>query len=185
MSAEPYIHTAAGRRIYVRHPDLNDAIHLADVAHSLARIARFTGHASHRYSVASHSLMVADLVPPAARAGALMHDAIESVLGDVSAPLKAILPEYRRIQDVWEEGMSKRWGVPLRNVFISAADHLAYSIERRDLMPVTGDEPDATRHYDVEIPPGSPHCAWYAGPPANVQAWWHSAARMLGIPEIA
>ena len=183
---EPYIHTVSGRRIYVRHPDLNKELHLSDFAHSLARIARYNGHADHVYSVASHSLMVADLAPLELAASCLMHDAIEAVLGDVTSPLKSLLLEYRALQETWTDAMERRWGVPLRGPEIKIADRMAYAIERRDLMTASfDDEPWPSAGYAITPPRGAPHCAAYAGKPRMIARWWHNRATVLGIPEVA
>lgn len=182
---EPYIHTFAGRRIFVRDPDLNDALYLEDFAHALARVSRFTGHAAHRYSVASHSLMVADLAPSRLHASGLMHDAIEAVLGDVSSPLKSILPEYRALQTRWETCMAERWGVLLGAPEVKAADRLAFAIECRDLMPHRKPVGPWDIEREIEIPPNAPKCSAYVGPPARIAAWWFSEVLLCGIPEIA
>lgn len=185
MNAEPYIHAFSGRRIFVRDPDLNDALYLEDFAHGLARVSRFTGHTSHRYSVASHSLMVADLVPTRLHAGGLLHDAVEAVLGDVSSPLKSLLPEYKALQARWESAMAERWGVVLHGPGIKAADRLAYAIECRDLMP----NREPVGEWDIErqivIPPNAPKCAQYSDHPERVAAWWFSEVLLCGVPEIA
>jgi len=180
---EPYIHTFHGRRIYVRDPDLNETIHLEDVAHGLARISRFTGQTSHRYSVASHCLMVADLLPTPLHASGLVHDAVEAILGDVSSPLKSLLPEYRALQTRWEDAMSVRWGVLLAGPEIKKADWLAYTIERRDLMPHVSD-PCPMRD-GIDVPPNAPHCTRYADHPERIAAWWYSEVLLCGVPEIA
>jgi uncharacterized protein len=183
VTAEPYIHTFHGRRIYVRDPDLNDTLHLEDIAHGLARVSRFTGQTSHRYSVASHSLMVADLLPSTLHASGLLHDAVEAILGDVSSPLKSLLPGYKDLQARWETAMAVRWGVPLAGPEIKRADWLAYTIERRDLMPHVSD-PCPMRD-GIEIPPNAPHCTRYVDHPERVAAWWYSEVLLCGVPEIA
>lgn len=70
------------------------AVHLGDIAVSLSRLARFTGHTRGGIiSVAQHSVLVADLVrlqvpgsdyylPPA-----LLHDAHEAYTGDINTPM--------------------------------------------------------------------------------------------------
>lgn len=186
MTHEPYIHTSSGRRIYVRHPYLNDSLHLADFAHSLARIARYNGHAAHRYSVASHCLMVSDLVPLEYRAAGLGHDAVEAVLGDVTSPLKSLIPAYRELQDAWEDGLERRWGIALHGPEVKIADRLAYTIERRDLMLASvGDEPWPSSDYLVDVLPSAPRCISYVGRPEFVARWWYARARDLGFPEVA
>ena len=69
---------------------------LGEIGHSLAHINRFTGHACRAYSVAEHSLLVADMAVQDGHGYmveicALMHDAHESITGDVSTPVKQML----------------------------------------------------------------------------------------------
>ena len=72
-----------------------ESVNVGDIAHSLARINRFTGHHQYdAYSVAEHAMHVCrrviDLYPgdPLLHALALHHDDGEFVTGDVSAPMK-------------------------------------------------------------------------------------------------
>jgi hypothetical protein len=182
---EPYIRTFSGRKIFVRDPALNDRLYLVDFAYGLARIARFTGQTSVRYSVASHSLMVADLLPVEFRASGLLHDAVEAVLGDVSSPLKSLLPDYKALQTRWTEAMADRWGVPLESPAIKTADRLAYAIERRDLCPYGGGPQGWDIEHELAIPPSAPRCSAYGGRPALVGLLWLGACRQVGIPEVA
>lgn len=185
MSGEPYIHAYSGRRVFLRDPALNDTLHLEDFAHGLARVSRFSGHTKHRYSVASHSLMVADLLPTRLHASGLLHDAVEAFLGDVSSPLKSLLPEYKALQARWENALAERWGVALHGPEIKAADRLAYAIECRDLMP--NRTPFGAWDYEslIEIPPNAPRCYAYSDHPERVAAWWYSEVLLCGVPEIA
>jgi hypothetical protein len=64
---------------------------IEDVAHALSHICRFNGHCSKFYSVAEHSLMAAEMVPDRLKIYALLHDAGEAYLSDMSRPLKLIL----------------------------------------------------------------------------------------------
>lgn len=66
-----------------------DMVRARDVAHSLARLCRFAGHAARFYSVAEHCCHMRDLVVPAAfRAQALLHDAFEAYSADIPRPVK-------------------------------------------------------------------------------------------------
>jgi len=63
---------------------------IVKIAQQLSRICRYAGATPHFYSVARHSLLVAELVPhdPALRLAALVHDAHECWTGDVLRPAK-------------------------------------------------------------------------------------------------
>ena len=79
-----------GRRLDLLDPSPLD-IEIEDIAHGLARVARWNGQTDgeHAFSVAEHSLLVekiaTELEPEldrALQAGGLIHDAPEYVIGD-------------------------------------------------------------------------------------------------------
>src|SRR4051812_13932992 len=87
----------SGRRLDLLNPSPLD-IEIEDIAHGLARVARWNGQTKGHYafSVAQHSIMVerfvAELRPKALRSlrlSALLHDAAEYVIGDLISPFKA------------------------------------------------------------------------------------------------
>lgn len=89
----------SGRRLDLLDPSPLD-VEISDIAHGLARVARWNGQTSgdHAFSVAQHSLLVeaifSRLVPaasPQARLAALLHDAPEYVIGDMISPFKAVV----------------------------------------------------------------------------------------------
>jgi 5'-deoxynucleotidase YfbR-like HD superfamily hydrolase len=89
----------SGRRLDLLDPSPLD-IEISDIAHGLARVARWNGQTSgdYAFSVAQHSLLVealfCDLVPEAsadARMAALLHDAPEYVIGDMISPFKSVM----------------------------------------------------------------------------------------------
>ena len=89
----------SGRRLDLLDPSPLD-IEIADIAHGLARVARWNGqtHGAHIFSVAQHTLLVETVLRvqnPAAgdrlRLAALLHDAPEYVIGDMISPFKAVL----------------------------------------------------------------------------------------------
>lgn len=156
--------TASGRRMFVLNPDPEDIV-IEDIAYSLARICRFGGHCrapkhapvwrrmlwsipggfdGSTYSVAQHSIMVADLVPGHLRRLALLHDATEAYLGDVIRPVKRQLSEYWNIEDRWFHVIAARFDlshalIDNRMPFvIKHADSIALMTERRDLTVQTG-----------------------------------------------
>jgi len=71
-----------------------DSLSIQQVARSLAHQCRFNGHTSRFYSVAEHSVycaMLCDDDTLQVQHAALMHDAHESLTGDISGPMKAAL----------------------------------------------------------------------------------------------
>lgn len=110
-------------------------IDIADIAHALAHIVRFTGHANRPYTVAQHSMLVADLCPEGDRLWGLLHDASEAYLGDVSTPLKTLLPEYREIEGRVQRMIAGRFGLPWPIPgSVKDADRDALMIEKTDLF---------------------------------------------------
>ena len=95
--------TYTGANVDVLDPKVGD-IHLADIAHHLSNLCRFTGACKFFYSVAQHSVYMADHL---AMDGAdiltqrlgLMHDAAEAYLNDIARPFKRGLKEYREIEE--------------------------------------------------------------------------------------
>src|ERR1700681_1840962 len=96
-SARAWQRMLSGRRLDLLDPSPLD-VEIEDIAHGLARVARWNGQTkgSHAFSVAQHSVLVeritAELkprLPRTARLMALLHDAPEYVIGDLISPFKA------------------------------------------------------------------------------------------------
>lgn len=89
----------SGRRLDLLDPSPLD-IEISDIAHGLARVARWNGQTrgDHAYSVAQHSLLVEEILrkrlpgaSPDAQLTALLHDAPEYVIGDMISPFKSVV----------------------------------------------------------------------------------------------
>ncbi len=109
---------------------------ITDIAHGLSNICRFNGQCSHFYSVAQHSVLASMHITPEFAFDALMHDAAEAFIGDVTSPLKQLLPEYKIIEHRVEQEISNRFGVsfPLPPQ-VKEIDLIMVVTEKRDLLP--------------------------------------------------
>ena len=108
---------------------------VTDIAHALSNICRFTGHTQHFYSVAEHSVLCSYLVPHEDRMIALMHDAAEAFIGDVSSPLKKMLPDYKAIERRVEEHVFSTLGLPYPfPPSVKKADRIMLRLEQSQLM---------------------------------------------------
>ncbi|MEM6626413.1 MAG: HD family hydrolase [Pseudomonadota bacterium] len=127
----------SGRRLDLIDPSPLD-IEIEDIAHGLARVARWNGQTSgeHAFSVAQHSVVVewicVALAPSLSaqdRLVALLHDAPEYVIGDMISPFKAALGvDYRVFEDRLETAIYMRFGLPAKPTaklkkLIKRADH--------------------------------------------------------------
>ena len=94
-----WIVTADGHEASLEFPTHAD-YEIERIAHSLAQINRFNGHAARPYSVAEHSLLVLDIAKTKlgldahGQMAALMHDAHEAYVTDLSSPAKTAVDEY-------------------------------------------------------------------------------------------
>lgn len=109
-------------------------ISLEDIAHALSHVCRFAGHTATFYSVAQHSRLVSQLVPTL---GALLHDAAEAYIGDVTRPLKPFLRDYDDLERRFQFAIAARFGIPLASLYspdVKRADLTLLWTEKRDLL---------------------------------------------------
>lgn len=88
-----------------------EILSIKDIAHGLSMTCRFGGHSSDFYSVAEHCWWVSMMVHPEMALEGLLHDASESVLGDIPKPLKRIMPQYNEMEQKLEENIARQYGI--------------------------------------------------------------------------
>ncbi|MBL1405962.1 MAG: HD family hydrolase [Rhizobiales bacterium] len=128
----------SGRRLDLLEPSPLD-VEIEDIAHGLARVARWNGQTSgeHAFSVAQHSILVLDIhlrLTPALslqdQMVCLLHDAPEYVVGDMISPFKAVMGgDYSAVEDRLQEAIHLRFSLPAKT---SAA--LKKQIKKADIV---------------------------------------------------
>lgn len=106
-----WIQTFTGGRFYPACP-LPCHINIEDIARALSRLCRYAGHCEHFYSVAQHSVYVSSMVPLEHQRAALMHDATEAYLVDLPRPVKNLLPDYRKLEQMAWVAIAEEFGLP-------------------------------------------------------------------------
>lgn len=126
----------SGRRLDLLNPSPDD-IEIEDIAHGLARVARWNGQTvgAHAFSVAQHVVEVERIAggenpdwPAHWRMAALLHDGAEYVIGDLISPFKnAIGLNYRTFENKLLGAIYRRFSVPNQ-----LPDHVTTEIKRAD-----------------------------------------------------
>lgn len=136
----------SGRRLDLLNPSPLD-VELSDIAHGLARVARWNGQTAgdHAFSVAQHSLIVETIFRQQHRCTpddclmALLHDAPEYVIGDMISPFKAVVGGgYKTVEKRLEAAVHLRFGLPAETPRalkdkIKKADRIAAFFEATEL----------------------------------------------------
>ena len=166
LSIRAWQRMLSGRRLDLLDPSPLD-IEIADIAHGLARVARWNGqtNGAHIFSVAQHTLLVEAVmrehtprIDQKVRLAALLHDAPEYVIGDMISPFKAVLDgAYKAVEGRLLSAIHIRFGLPAAlpaeiTRQIKAADKGAAYLEATLLAGFA--EPEARRLFGRD--PGLP-----------------------------
>ncbi|MBN9315805.1 MAG: HD family hydrolase [Devosia sp.] len=111
----------SGRRLDILDPSPLD-VELSDIAHGLARVARWNGQTTGDYpfTVAQHSILVLELFRAVNRDAdvraqlyAVLHDAPEYVMGDIISPFKAAMGgNYKDVENRLLGAVYLRFSLP-------------------------------------------------------------------------
>ena len=185
----------SGRRLDLLDPAPGD-VEIEDIAHGLARVARWNGQTlgRHAFTVAQHALVVEDIAgalnpgwDAAWRLAALLHDAPEYVIGDLISPFKtAIGLDYKAFEIRLLEAIHARFGLPARLPAevaraIKQADGIAAYYEATRLAGFAAEEGDRYFGRPEWLPAGleaslSALAAW---PTSDAQAQFLARFRAL------
>ena len=130
-----YIELVDGTKFFVDDPHFDIGV----IAHALANQCRYTGHCSKFYSVAEHSVLVADIMKLMSLGDpfeGLMHDATEAYIADIAAPWKVLLPDYKVLEGRIEGPLRTHFGLPPKlSDGGKRADWIALAVEALSLIP--------------------------------------------------
>ncbi|MBY5412785.1 hypothetical protein HFO61_35270 [Rhizobium leguminosarum] len=134
VKSGPSIMLASGNWFDLLDP-WGSAFTIFDIAQGLSNICRYAGQCKKFYSVAEHSLYVYETAENY-KLEALLHDATEAFLGDITRPLKQLLPQYREIESNVEAAIFARFHLDLNaRPEVKQADLRVLAAEQAQVMP--------------------------------------------------
>ncbi len=170
VSAHGYITTSSGRRVVVSAMRPVD-VDLRDIVDATSNLCRWNGHVRRFFSVAEHlvtTCRIAEVrygvLSEVARC-ALLHDASEAYMADIPSPVKAALPDYKRLEKEVEDVIWSTLGLPPRTdpvwLAVKVCDELALHYEASVLLAhrpdwVIDPPPDVLRAREIAcLSPGA------------------------------
>jgi hypothetical protein len=180
-----WIETYTGRQFYPLRPSVQD-VHLEDIAHALSMKCRYAGHGAKFYSIAEHSVLLAQAVDKGYVPGirrdlqrqALLHDAAEAYLADIPRPVKNSIRQWALVESEVEEVICRALGVSLPfSLNIKSLDFRILHNEKKVLFP---NSPNVWPTMAPEGPlAGTVVRCWT---PARAKRNFLTLARQLGLP---
>lgn len=192
--AAPWVQTHSGRAFPLIEPHPAD-VYWPDIIYALAHLNRFSGHAG-SYSVAQHSALVAEQLPPEWKLYGLLHDAHEATIGDITTPVSRALQilgdgcegypgrvhrAIRQLKDGVDAAIYPAagldWPIPQTiEEAVHIADKRAFVTEVRDLLGRSNKS--LGPEYERLVPLSESIIAWDAG---KATACFASALRVAGL----
>ena len=157
----------SGRRLDLLDPSPLD-IEIEDIAHGLARVARWNGQTrgAHIFSVAQHTMLVEAIarkqwpnIDRRLRLAILLHDSAEYVVGDLISPFKAVIGDaYKGVEIRLLAAIHVRFGLPRElpdelHQLIKLADQAAAGLEA---VTLAGFDANEARQYFGRPPASDP-----------------------------
>ena len=129
----------SGKKINILTPD-SEVFNIEDMAHSFSRQSRFVGHINREcYSIAQHSVNVSRLCnSQLGKKAGLIHEAEESVLGDIATPVKYLgeLNAMRLVgRNIQNLVYMKFLGINKLPAEVKEMDKIAFYVEAKHLHP--------------------------------------------------
>tara|TARA_R110000782_G_scaffold206936_1_gene295461 strand:- start:203 stop:742 length:540 start_codon:yes stop_codon:yes gene_type:complete len=149
-----YIGTFTNKKFHFMNPSV-DEICIEDIAQALSMNCRYSGHVKDFYSVAEHSVIIADLVykqtgSSSKALAALLHDASEAYLTDIPRPIKPYLTNYVDMESNIEKVIQQKFNIPPMDELTKYLDTHIVGAEAKILFNTV---PDWASDYD-DIPIG-------------------------------
>lgn len=104
-----WMQTWSGRMFWPIDPRPEE-VFIEDIAAALSNVCRYAGHCRGFYSVAEHCVHVANAAPDHLKLEALLHDASEAYIADITRSVKPYLANYHQIEDGVMRAVSARFG---------------------------------------------------------------------------
>ncbi|MBE8232204.1 MAG: hypothetical protein HAW67_00615 [Endozoicomonadaceae bacterium] len=134
-----------------------DDISLIDIGVSLSRQVRYNGHTTtnDHYSVARHSLILADMVYDSTgskdmEAVAFAHDFSEAYMGDIIRPIRSLCPALKKLEAELTESIFTRLKIKSKRIptIVRDLDNLLLNLEMSHFFPklYKGDDIDELTH---------------------------------------
>jgi len=158
-----YIGTFTNKKFHFLNPSVEEVC-IDDIAQALSMNCRYSGHVKEFYSVAEHSVLIADLVykltgDQQQAFDALLHDASEAYLTGVPRPIKPHLTGYMTIEAKAEEVIQQAFGCRPMNDLIKEIDTHICGTEAKQLFRVVPSWCDDFEPVDIEVRCWSPERA--------------------------